>query len=146
MVVMLVYPHPKAFPQLLHTGCNKLQDKSNISIQADHYHGCMRNKEEGYIQNPCKWRLQARLVCICICKVCLQSKIILLKYFQNLPQQQNSDDCGVFICKVNGDIAAYLNINCTYTISLQFAACITRGEKVAFEVHTSISFLAVFGY
>ena len=44
--------------------------------------------EEGYVQHPCKWRLQAKLVWICICRVCLQSKITLLKYFRTYPSNR----------------------------------------------------------
>ena len=36
-------------------------------------------KEEGYVQNPCSWRMQAKLVCIYVfARLCLQSKATLL--------------------------------------------------------------------
>ena len=36
-------------------------------------------KEEGYLQNPCSWRMQAKLVCIYVfARLCLQSKDTLL--------------------------------------------------------------------
>ena len=54
MVVLLVYPHLKALPQLLHTGCNKscMGTSCRISlILVDQYHSCMKNNEEAVHKN-----------------------------------------------------------------------------------------------